>query len=96
MSARFWTNAGSWRLYTSTRVSLIAAIKSATSEAPNLRRSRSVMERLGMSRDPSGDFDHPRVPEGNRLRPHVLYRLSAGEWAARAAEPAPRGVRVSG
>lgn len=44
-----------------------------------------------MIRDPSGDFDHPRVPEGNRLRPHVLYRLSAGEWAARGrARPARR------
>jgi RimJ/RimL family protein N-acetyltransferase len=37
--------------------------------------SRRVMERLGMRRDPSGDFDHPSVPEGHRLRRHVLYRL---------------------
>src|SRR5690348_5836435 len=27
-------------------------------------RSRAVMERLGMTHDPGGDFDHPRVPEG--------------------------------
>ncbi len=46
-------------------------------------RSRRVMERLGMARDPAGDFDHPRLPAGHRLRRHVLYRLSAG--AARAA-----------
>lgn len=38
-------------------------------------RSRRVMERLGMRRDPKDDFDHPRLPEGNRLRRHVLYRL---------------------
>lgn len=39
-------------------------------------RSRAVMERLGMVRDPDGDFDHPAVPEGHRVRPHVLYRLT--------------------
>jgi RimJ/RimL family protein N-acetyltransferase len=40
-----------------------------------------VMERLGMSHDPAGDFDHPRVPVGHPLRPHVLYRLSRTDWA---------------
>jgi len=39
------------------------------------QRSRSVMERIGMTRDADGDFDHPSVPEGNILRRHVLYRL---------------------
>lgn len=39
--------------------------------------SRRVMERLGMSHDPSGDFDHPAIPEGHRLWRHVLYRLLA-------------------
>lgn len=38
-------------------------------------RSRAVMERLGMTRDPADDFDHPKLDEGNPLRPHVLYRL---------------------
>ncbi|MEO3803275.1 GNAT family N-acetyltransferase [Nonomuraea sp. B1E8] len=38
-------------------------------------RSRAVMERLGMTRDPAEDFDHPRVPGDNPLRRHVLYRL---------------------
>ena len=38
-------------------------------------RSRRVMEKLGMSHDPADDFDHPRVPEGDPLRRHVLYRL---------------------
>jgi RimJ/RimL family protein N-acetyltransferase len=36
-----------------------------------------VMERIGMTRDPADDFDHPRVPAGHPLRPHVLYRLRA-------------------
>lgn len=41
---------------------------------PENVRSRQVMERLGMRRDPADDFDHPRLPEGHRLRRHVLYR----------------------
>lgn len=38
-------------------------------------RSRRVMEKLGMTHDPSDDFDHPVLPPGHRLRRHVLYRL---------------------
>jgi ribosomal-protein-alanine N-acetyltransferase len=38
-------------------------------------RSRAVMERIGMHRDPSGDFNHPNLPEGHPLRRHVLYRV---------------------
>lgn len=37
-------------------------------------RSRRVMERLGMTRTPEDDFDHPDVPEGP-LKRCVLYRL---------------------
>lgn len=37
-------------------------------------RSMRVMERIGMVRDPDGDFEHPKVAEGSPLRPHVLYR----------------------
>lgn len=51
----------------------LAEIVSFTT-ARNLR-SRRVMEKLGMIRDPSGDFAHPSLPEGDPLRPHVLYRL---------------------
>ncbi|HEY8237897.1 MAG TPA: GNAT family N-acetyltransferase [Candidatus Limnocylindrales bacterium] len=40
-------------------------------------RSRQVMERLGMQRDPADDFDHPRLPAGHPLQRHVLYRLRA-------------------
>jgi ribosomal-protein-alanine N-acetyltransferase len=40
-------------------------------------RSRAVMERLGMSRDPADDFDHPGIPAGHPLRRHVLYRIRA-------------------
>ncbi len=48
-------------------------------------RSRRVMERLGMHHDPADDFEHPGLPEGHRLRPHVLYRLARREWAANRA-----------
>ena len=40
-------------------------------------RSQRVMQRLGMTRDPAGDFDHPGVALGSPLRRHVLYRLPA-------------------
>jgi len=42
---------------------------------PGNRASWTVMERLGMTRDPAEDFDHPSRPEGDPLRRHVLYRL---------------------
>jgi RimJ/RimL family protein N-acetyltransferase len=45
-------------------------------------RSRAVMERLGMTHDPADDFDHPNVPVGSPIRPHVLYRLSRDRWLA--------------
>jgi len=41
------------------------------------RRSRAVMERLGMRYDPAGDFEHPRLAPGDPLRAHVLYRIGA-------------------
>jgi RimJ/RimL family protein N-acetyltransferase len=40
-------------------------------------RSRAVMERIGMTRDPADDFDHPSIPPGDRLSWHVLYRVSS-------------------
>ncbi|MES0837828.1 GNAT family N-acetyltransferase [Nocardiopsis tropica] len=40
-------------------------------------RSQAVMRRIGMTRDPEGDFDDPRAPEGP-LRPNVLYRIADG------------------
>ena len=43
-------------------------------------RSRRVMERLGMTRSPEDDFDHPRLAEGHRMRPHVLYRMNRAAW----------------
>lgn len=42
---------------------------------PANTRSRRVMEKLGMTRNPTDDFEHPNLPQGHPLRPHVLYRL---------------------
>jgi RimJ/RimL family protein N-acetyltransferase len=53
--------------------------------APANERSIRVMERLGMTHDPADDFEHPRLPEGHRLRRHVLYRLSRDRWETVAA-----------
>jgi RimJ/RimL family protein N-acetyltransferase len=50
---------------------------------PANERSWRVMQRLGMSRRAEDDFDHPRVPQDSPVRPHVLYRLARGDWAAR-------------
>ena len=43
-------------------------------------RSRAVMERLGLSREPADEFDHPVLPLGSPLRAHVLYRIRREEW----------------
>lgn len=47
---------------------------------PANTRSIRVMERLGMTRDEEGDFDHPRVPPESPLRRHLLYRLKREDW----------------
>lgn len=51
-------------------------------------RSRRVMERIGMTHDVAGAFEHPALPEGHRLRPHVLYRIGPSAHAA----PVARGT----
>ncbi len=52
---------------------------------PSNLRSQAVMKRLGMTRDPAEDFDHPAIEPGHPLRRHILYRISAGEWERRSA-----------
>ena len=47
---------------------------------PANERSRAVMERLGLTHDPAEDFDHPKLPEGDPLRRHVLYRTDPDRW----------------
>lgn len=43
--------------------------------------SQRVMQKLGMTRDPADDFDHPHLPDWEHRR-HVLYRLRRDAWFA--------------
>ena len=56
---------------------------------PQNVRSRRVMERIGLVRDPAGDFEHPRVDPVAypHLLPHVFYRLTRADWEARHDQP---------
>jgi RimJ/RimL family protein N-acetyltransferase len=44
------------------------------------KRSRRVMEKIGMHYNPKDDFDHPKSPEEHPLKRQVLYRLTQSEW----------------
>ncbi|MBS7664025.1 GNAT family N-acetyltransferase [Pseudomonas lalucatii] len=44
--------------------------------------SQRVMQAIGLRHDGAGDFDHPALPAGHRLRRHVLYRLRRCDWEA--------------
>ena len=46
-------------------------------------RSQQVMRRLGMTYSAADDFDHPRLPKGDPLRRHVLFRLPRHDWLRR-------------
>jgi len=50
---------------------------------PANKPSWAVMERIGMTRDPRDDFDHPRIPEGHPLRRHILYRMARVDCVVR-------------
>jgi ribosomal-protein-alanine N-acetyltransferase len=45
-------------------------------------RSQRLMQRIGMTRDPNGDFDHPKVEAGHPLRRHILYRTRRSDSRA--------------
>jgi len=44
------------------------------------RRSRAVMDRLGMTYNPGDDFEDPDEAIDSPLRPLVLYRLRRKDW----------------
>ena len=50
---------------------------------PENRRSRAVMERLGMACRPELDFDHPRLAADDPLLCHVTYELRREDWTGR-------------
>lgn len=51
---------------------------------PQNQRSRHVMERIGLRREPDRDFDHPNVDAAvyPHLVRHVFYALTRGAWSA--------------
>ena len=50
----------------------------------NNERALAVIHRIGMHRDPHGDFDHPEIPESHPLlKRHLLFRMGASEWSVR-------------
>lgn len=63
----------------------LARIVSMTVEANT--RSWSLMEKLGMGRAPELDFEHPRLPEGHPLRPHIVYAISAARTTRARSQP---------
>ncbi len=57
--------------------------------APSNARSQAVMRRIGMTRAPARDFDHPALDPGHPLRRHVVFMarkspLPEGRGGARA------------
>lgn len=42
--------------------------------------SKAVMRRIGLTE--VARFDHPRIPLGDPLRPHVTYRLTRAQWSS--------------
>ena len=47
-------------------------------------RSENVMQRIGMTK--TGEFDHPKIEDGHRLKKHVLYKISKSDWQATQKE----------
>jgi 3-dehydroquinate dehydratase/shikimate dehydrogenase len=46
------------------------------------KRSRAVMDKIGMIYYPEEDFDHPKAPVGHPLSRTVVYRITKDEWMA--------------
>lgn len=57
--------------------------------ATNLR-SQKVMQRIGMRRDMTKNFEHPNVPVAHPLRPHVFYRIDRDEWTQSSSRASRR------
>ena len=44
------------------------------------KKSRRVMEKIGLIYNPNDDFDHPKLPDNSPLKQHVLYRLTKEQY----------------
>jgi RimJ/RimL family protein N-acetyltransferase len=49
-------------------------------------RSQAVMRRLGMTHNPTDDFDAPWYPPGHPYRRFVLFRLTKADWRTQRAK----------
>jgi len=88
LAFRFWgngyaTEAGRAALHVAFRCLGQSEVVSFTAVGND--RSRAVMKRLGMHE--AAVFDHPRIPEGHRLRRHCLYRHSMEEYGTQPPLP---------
>lgn len=54
---------------------------------PSNVRSRRVMEKLGMTRCPQDDFDHPMLRTDHPLCRHVLYRVARPSGSQATSSP---------
>lgn len=78
LARAFWGNgyateaAGAWIDY---GFSELGEREIVSITVPQNVASQAVMKRLGMQPDPARSFEHPRIPDGHPLRPHVLYYL---------------------
>lgn len=44
------------------------------------KKSRRVMEKIGLIYTPGDDFEHPKLPDDSPLKKHVLYRLTKAQY----------------
>ena len=63
-----------------TQMTMFSYLISFSFTAVQNQRSITVMEKIGMHHNPSDDFDHSNLPEGHRLRRHMLYRINQLDW----------------
>jgi RimJ/RimL family protein N-acetyltransferase len=92
LDAERWGNgyaleAASAALYTAFVHLELAQVVSFT--VANNQPSWRVMQRLGMQRDPTEDFEHPKLPQGHPLGHHVLYRMDARAFWGKSTSPTP-------
>ena len=85
IARRFWGHgyapeaARAWLEFGFGALGLVEIVANACVENGNSRR---VMEKLGMTRNPADDFDHPRIADGSPQRRQVLYRLACEKQPA--------------
>lgn len=79
---RFWGNglapegARACLAYAFSKLQLDEVVSfTAAVNVPSMR----VMEKIGMIRDRTADFEHPAIPVGHPIRPHVFYRISGND-----------------